>query len=621
MRRRARRAARWAVRRARRSGAALVDDLPALLRSFGRGLTSHLGVRQSLLDAWIADGQTVDPDTEDFLRQLAVGLHGLAARRIAVFTGPRSDRLPTLIVERWADAHVLQLGGVTPVSEESPVGQSSERITWSVPTSVSQRHALLTVEGPFDALVDVTGDPPDQQLERLRETLFHVRRRGLYVARTDVDSSGEQPLADAIAGMVADRPVADGSSTHRDDPSYAAAIGHVTRSRSSIRLSVETSALAKTRYAELDQMMALRPHRVCTIEETRPARRFRSACVVTANRPELNRRMPAEFKVPAMALRRYDDVVCAPHQVLIKDSYLIPDTFRHPANARLTNHLLTDLTPLFAAYPRRLDAPARLRGEYFYLGSEYPQLFGHVLTEQLSRLWAWRAAKLIHPRLKALVPLRSRAGRLTSFERQIFTAAGVDTADIVTPSGPVRVDHLLAASPMLVNPQYIHPEIAVQWDEVGDSLDAMAAVADTPAKLFVSRKRAHAKRTCRNADDVEAIATRFGFTVVYPEDHSLPQQVRMFRKAEAIAGYAGSGLFTLAFCPEPTRLILLSSENYTARNEYLIASVRGHPIDLVWCPAEHPFVDGVWTRAAFQSDYRVDLERDGDHLEGLFATG
>lgn len=75
-----------------------------------------------------------------------------------------------------------------------------------------------------------------------------------------------------------------------------------------------------------------------------------------------------------------------------------------------------------------------------------------MLTEQLSRLWAWRAAKIAHPDLKALVPLRSRESRLTSFEKLIFTAADVDEADIVTSVGPVRAEHLLAASPMLVNP-------------------------------------------------------------------------------------------------------------------------------------------------------------------------
>lgn len=59
---------------------------------------------------------------------------------------------------------------------------------------------------------------------------------------------------------------------------------------------------------------------------------------------------------------------------------------------------------------------------------------------------------------------------------------------------------------------------------------------ETPAKLFVSRKRTHAKRSCRNADEVEAIATCLGFTVVYPEDHPLPEQVQMLRQADVVAG-------------------------------------------------------------------------------------
>lgn len=603
-----------------------VQDVRTFPGAVVRSLNSRgRGVRRSLIDGWLTDGRSVDPDTEDFLRRLAGDLHGLADRRLAVFAGPSSsDGLPMLIVGRWADARVLQIGGTAPDTNAPSGRRPSARITHSAAKSVSERHALLTVEGPFDALIDITGGGADQQLSRLRQTLFHVRPRGAYIVRTQVDPSGRQPLADAIAGIVAKRPTGGASTSNpsdRDDAAYASAIGHVRISRSSIRVTVTSGALAKTRYAELDQMMALRPERVGRVEATRAATRFNSACVVTANRSELNRRMPTVFDVPEMALRNYDDVICTPHQVLIKNGFLIPDTFRHPANARLTNRRLTDLTPLFASYPGRLAGPPRLEGDHFYLGSEYPQLFGHVMTEQLSRLWAWREAKAAHPRLLALVPLKSRKTRLTSFEKQIFTAAGIDEADIVTPSGPVRVDHLLAASPMLVNPQYVHPEIRKQWDEVGDSLSAMASARETPARLFVSRKRTHLKRSCLNADEVEAIATRLGFIVVYPEDHSLPEQVQMFRQAELIAGYAGSGLFTLAFCPEPTRLILLSSENYTARNEYLIASVLGHPMDIIWCPAERQLIDGQWTHEGFQSDYRFDLRRDGDLLESLLTSG
>jgi len=626
MGRRVRRLARRLLHTARTVPPRVAADVRASPGALVRNLRSHdRRLKNSLAGMAIAANWQSDGATDDFLRQLAVSLHRLPARRVVVFAAPGVRSLTTLIVNRWADARVLQIGGSAPATGSSDAVQTSTRITYSAATSVSSRHALLTAEGPFDALIDNTLDDVDQQVARLRETLFHVLRRGVYIARTrpEPDSSGATTFGDAVAGILGAGSSSSGSpntqSFSRDDPSYASAIGRVHRHRSSVHLSVTSSALPKTRYHEADQMMALRPDRVGSVHATRPAIRFGSACVVTANRPEQNRRMPAQFDVPAMALRSYHDVVCAPHQVLIKDGFLLPDSFRHPANARLKNHVLTDLTPLFARYPGRLAAPGRLDGDYFYLGSEYPQLFGHVMTEQLSRLWAWRDAKLAHPGLKALVPLRSRKTRLTSFEKEIFTAAGVGEADIVTTVGPVRVDHLLAASPMLVNPQYIHPGIRVQWDEVGSTLIRAAPDHETPRKIFVARKPSHTKRACHNADEVEASATRLGFAVVFPEDYSLPEQVQMFRQADVVAGYAGSGLFTLCLCPLPKRLVLISSENYTARNEYLIASVLGHRMDIIWCPADVPFRDGVWTNRAFQSDYRVDLARDGALLEGLLT--
>lgn len=163
---------------------------------------SHGGVRRSLIVAWVADGGLVDPDVDAFLRRLAVDLHVLAGRRIAVFAGPGLEGLPRLIVDRWTDAHVIQIGGITPASDDASVDVSSTRITYPAATSVAERHALLTVEGPFDALIDLAHDDVDPQLARLRKTLFHVRRHGFYIARTDVDPSGGQPFADAIARML-----------------------------------------------------------------------------------------------------------------------------------------------------------------------------------------------------------------------------------------------------------------------------------------------------------------------------------------------------------------------------------------------------------------------------------
>ena len=87
---------------------------------------------------------------------------------------------------------------------------------------------------------------------------------------------------------------------------------------------------------------------------------------------------------------------------------------------------------------------------------------------------------------------------------------------------------------------------------------------------------------------MEALFADHGFTVVHPEDHSLPDQARMVRDAEVVAGFAGSGMFQIALAGGPKHVVLVGSESYTASNEYLISSVVGHRLDLVLCRPDVP---------------------------------
>ena len=51
----------------------------------------------------------------------------------------------------------------------------------------------------------------------------------------------------------------------------------------------------------------------------------------------------------------------------------------------------------------------------------------------------------------------------------------------------------------------------------------------------------------------------------------------MVRDADVVAGFAGSGMFQIAFAGGPKHVILVGSESYTASNEYLISSVARAP--------------------------------------------
>lgn len=212
------------------------------------------------------------------------------------------------------------------------------------------------------------------------------------------------------------------------------------------------------------------------------------------------------------------------------------------------------------------------------------------------------------PRPEVLVGRRPGATGAQPFERAILESVGVPSGDIVVFDKPVRVERLLAATPMFSMPQYVSPRIASVWDTVGQTVGAQAGEIQTPRRFFCGRERQN--RSCHNGAEVEQLFSEFGFEIVFPEHLPFAAQVAMFRNADVVAGYAGSALFTLCFCDQPKRVLMISPESYTANNEYLIAGVRGHEFDVFW---------SVPDSRSLISSYAFDFDREGRHLRRRLA--
>lgn len=525
----------------------------------------------------------LDEVSPDMLGAIDAAVAAQPGKQVAVFADRQLPTLPTLLVARWHEARIVVIGDENASLE--PIGPPDHGpVVVVAAATASDRHALLTAYGPFAAIIDITSSSDQDRHARLRNTFFHLATGGSYFLPRAVDPAVECPenLGTVITG---DR----------------------------FRQITSTSrSLPVTRYEQIDQVLSRRRPSPGAVLSTLPAITFESRSELAMNRRPAQQQMATTFRVPSLSLREYDDVRCAPHQVLILDGIVLPDSYRHYTRKRMHNHFLTEQGEYFTRYPKSLSAPGRLRGQYFYLGSEFTQHFGHAITEQLSRLWAWSEAKERYPGLKALVSMRGRFDQLQPFETSIFGAAGIASEDLVAVKGVVRVERLLAAAPMLVNPTYIHPDIARIWRRVGGALLAGHPHRDYPRKIFISRMPSRTKRGCHNYREVEQRFVRNGFTVIYPEDFALPEQVMMFDRAEVIAGFAGSGLFNLALCPDPKQLIVISSESYTARNEYLISSVLGHRMNIIWCPSD---ADDI------RSDFSFDFDRDGNYLDHLLRDG
>lgn len=546
-------------------------------------------------------------------------------------------RLPRVIVvggaqtQHWTDLLRAQWPGLQVV----PVRPEDE---------VAATHVQLTIQAPFDLVVDAADTTGEEQLQLFQRTFMHLRTGGVYVARRLVpgdpevaDTDPPQPSRNALpneglpfepcfqgdlwdllsaaqAARIRQREDHRGLGVaFRDVAGLAPLLGEVSVRRQVLRVVVAKRASAKLREDEVDAVLAARPG-IGACLEGRPAVAWDSTADYRHNRPE-DPYVQVHFDVPALSLRRYDAPTCSRGQIVTSKNLLLPETFRQPWMDRMVNVYVVERAPLFGAVRRSISDPDDLPGAYFHFDSEWPGHFGHLLTEQVGRMWAWERARELEPGIKLLTTLQHDRDPvvLQPFELDVLGAFGITEDDIHVFERPCRPERLYTATSMWSLPRYVHPDMARTWDRIGDHLAARAEVRDRSPRLFVSRRQT-LKRSCHNTPEVEQLFAERGFEIFYPEDHPLAEQVASFRAAEVVAGFGGSGLFSLALTNTPKQVITIGPWTYTARNEHLIASVRGHDLTSIWCTPDLPHPPGSWTQQAFASGFRVDFEDEGRYL-------
>jgi capsular polysaccharide biosynthesis protein len=485
--------------------------------------------------------------------------------------------------------------------------------------SESAAHAFLAARGPFQVVVD-DNVPARGRVRRFRNVFLHLVPGGTFVLRgAGSRSGGGEDVRHFVASIRHPSP-GDfvGARRRRDAERIADAVGAVVVKRHLVLITNKRHALAKMREDEMNTVLRQRSGVSGRILDTRPALEFESRCTLRASPSATAPRLPTTYQVPDMWLREYYDVVCAPGQVAMQGNLLLPDTYRHNQRRRLTNHRTREISARFANLADGLAEPRPLTGAYFYLDSEWPGHFGHAMTEVMSRLWAWEQAKQVEPNLKALLSLRRGATSISEFHLGILSSHGIEATDVLLIDSPVRVEKLVGATPMFSMPDYVHPDIPKTWASVGAGLAARAPAREQPRRIFCSRRQS--KRRCRNSDQVEALFASHGFDLIHPEDFHVSEQAAMFRQADIVAGYAGSGLLNLALCDTPKHVIMVSSETYTAQNEYMISSVLGHHLDIAWCLPEPPQAANDWAVPGFNADYTFDFNREGLFLEKVLTN-
>jgi capsular polysaccharide biosynthesis protein len=494
-----------------------------------------------------------------------------------------------------------------------------------------RRHARFAAYGPFDLMVDATADGA-LSAQLLRWGFLHVRGGGSMLVldgsplgRGPADST---PFWHALMGVVSRRgvPQVIERSPEFEWSRLATAVGRVDVGPRHVVLTNRVPALAVLRDRQLFRVARLRDDPAIQIRKRHPALLFTSRASLGESTARDPVRMPETYQVPALFVRECRDVVCIPKQLVIKGNLVLPDSFRHPAYVWQTNR---SLKPMGRHFGAGVPTPERrLEGAYFHLDGELRHHYGHATTEHVSRLWAWPAAKAAEPGLRALVSMGLDRTALPEWQTALYEAAGVPREDIVTFSRPVVVERLVGATPMFSMPSFVHPGITEVWDRIGAALESRAEVGSPPERIFVTRAPGSG-RWCYETPELERILGEHGYAVIRPEKLRLPDQIRVFRQAKAVAGFAGSGMFNLMFAPEPKQVLLIRSTGYTATNEYLIASVRGHHLETIACrpdvdpPPERLRAwpaDGINRSPILRSSFHFDLDGDRRRLEEILRA-
>jgi len=484
-------------------------------------------------------------------------------------------------------------------------------------------HTELAATGHHDVIIDATSEAAQVRADRARVILMHLRKGGILVL---AGAGAQGPDVDAGGALVRPfvRLVGDALRVSLDPPGgrrvrnhaagWGKAVETVTTRNGHLAITNGIATFAKVREEHVGTYLAIRGPAAGEILLERPATVVENPLEIRVSPADDAVTYDTRFESPPMQLRLYRKPTCWPGQVVTQPGVLLPDTYRHLMKAKNGNRFVDDVAWDFGRVfgPKATEL---LPGAYFHLDSEYRGHFGHAITEQIARLWAWQEAKRVEPDLRALMMTNRRRTTVAEWEYQLYEAGGVPRSDMVFLDRPVRVERLLTATPMFSQPAYVHAGIVDVYRTIGDNLAATAPDRDYPARIFCSRRLA--KRSCHNTPEVEEFFAARGFEIVYPEDYPLGEQVQMFRRAEMLAGFGGSAMFTMAFVTKPTRVFLVSSENYRAQNEALMAAVHGHELNVAWCRPDKTRAAGFKGNEAMHSEYTFDPEREGRFLSEL----
>ena len=210
--------------------------------------------------------------------------------------------------------------------------------------------------------------------------------------------------------------------------------------------------------------------------------------------------------------------------------------------------------------------------DYYFIGPIHAH-YGHFLLSTFSRLWALR--RFGGRRMKLLTYALPDLEKHPYIE-VLLQSVGYSIEDCVTFTRPTLVRSVLVAAPSLEETNFVHEEYSRLCQRAAENLllGSTSVRSDTPMYLAKYALTRGVAQLDNEAVVAEALSRR-GVDVVFPEQLTLPEQIRLFSDRRCIAGLLGSAFHTASFVRE-RRLMMLAYDRRIYTNQMLVDKAGRH---------------------------------------------
>lgn len=202
------------------------------------------------------------------------------------------------------------------------------------------------------------------------------------------------------------------------------------------------------------------------------------------------------------------------------------------------------------------------QGTFFYIGPFINQ-YGHLISQTLSRAWAYNEYKHIVD--KILILGRDDDDTIDKLPRYVLDLFGFFNLDL---SKIVFVTEAIQTEKLILPEQSHGIGFRNDWHkkEFSSFYETEKYVDNNqPKKVFISRRHYKLKGRLAGLDAIADLLIKNNYIEIFPEKLSIEQQIKIFLNATHIIAEEGSALHTLDLIPEIQAKVFLISRrrNYS----------------------------------------------------------